>query len=242
MACRRLGNAGGVRFDVHASALVAVVVLTSVLALGLLPVTAPDQPVALYWLGGLVVALGFFASVVLHELAHAVAARRYGVSTHRVVLGLPGGTAEREAPPPSPRADVVIAVAGPVASAGAGLGCWGLALTVEPLLSPTALAVLLWLGLANLVFCVFTLLPGAPLDGGRLVRAAVWSRTRDRERAERVARRCGSALGATLMACGAAAVILFGQFVAIWLAVAGWLLLSARAVGSTSGGEDTVTP
>ena len=116
------------------------------------------------------------------------------------------------------------------------------ALTVEPLLSPTALAVLLWLGLANLVFCVFTLLPGAPLDGGRLVRAAVWSRTRDRERAERVARRCGSALGATLMACGAAAVILFGQFVAIWLAVAGWLLLSARAVGSTSGGEDTVTP
>ncbi len=242
MACRSLGSAGGVRLDVHVSAAVAVVVLTSVLALGLLPVTAPAQPAALYWLGGLAVAVGFFASVVLHELAHAVAALRYGVATRRVVLWLLGGTAEQKTFPPGPRADAVIAVAGPVASAGVGLVCWAVVLTFEPLLSATALASLLWLGLANLAFAVFALLPGAPLDGGRLVRAVVWSRTRDRDRADQVARRCGRVLGGVLMACGAATVVLFGQFVAIWVAVAGWVLLNTRTVEVNAAGTDTVTP
>ncbi len=242
MACRSLGSAGGVRLDVHSSAAAAVVVLTSVLALGLLPVTAPGQPAALYWLGGLAVAVGFFASVVLHELAHAMAALRYGVTTRRVVLWLLGGTAEQETSPPGPRADAVIAVAGPVASAGVGLACWALALAAEPLLSATALASLLWLGLANLAFALFALLPGAPLDGGRLVRAVVWSRTRDRGQADRVAQRCGRVLGAVLVTFGAATVVLFGQFFAIWAAVAGWGLLSTRTVGATAADADTVTP
>lgn len=232
-----VGNVGGVRVEVHASALGAVVVATSVLALGLLPVTAQGQPAVLHWSAGLAVALAFFATVVVHELAHAAAARRYGIMTHRIVLWLLGASGQSRPPPPHPRADAVIAVAGPAASVAMGSTCWAVALAVEPLLAPAAIAALLWLGLANLAFAVFTLLPGAPLDGGRLVRAAVWRWTGDRDHAESVARRSGRVLGSALVACGAATVILFGQFVGLWLAVAGWVLLGTKAAVPGETGE-----
>ncbi|WP_255283825.1 site-2 protease family protein [Saccharomonospora azurea] len=226
--------------EVHSSAAAAVAVLTAVFALGLLPVTAAEASIASYWFAGFGVALAVFASLLLHELAHAAVARRYGVGTRRVVLWLLGGAAEQDTPAPTPLADAVIAVAGPLASAALGVTSWAVALVMAPLLSPTALAALLWLGTANLAWAVFVLLPGAPLDGGRILRALVWSRTRDRHHGDRTARRGGRALGVLLLSAGAAVVILFGQFVGVWFAVAGWALWAPRTITSAETGPDAV--
>ncbi|EHY87920.1 hypothetical protein SacazDRAFT_00973, partial [Saccharomonospora azurea NA-128] len=81
MACHRMGRVGGVPVEVHSSAAAAVAVLTAVFALGLLPVTAAEASIASYWFAGFGVALAVFASLLLHELAHAAVARRYGVGT-----------------------------------------------------------------------------------------------------------------------------------------------------------------
>ena len=144
-----------------------------------------------YWFGGLAVTLALLASVVVHELAHALVGRRYGVRTRRVTLWLFGGAAERAGTPPSPRAEALIAAAGPGTSAALGLACWLLALLVDPVLPSVPLVSLLWLGTANLVFAGIALLPGAPLDGGGLVRALVWARTNDRQHAGQRGRRGG---------------------------------------------------
>lgn len=237
-----LGRIGDVRLELHLSATVAVTVLTSVLALGLLPVTAPDEPTVRYWFGGLAVTLALLASVVVHELAHALVGRRYGVRTRRVTLWLFGGAAERAGTPPSPRAEALIAAAGPGTSAALGLACWLLALLVDPVLPSVPLVSLLWLGTANLVFAGIALLPGAPLDGGGLVRALVWARTNDRQHAGQVADRCGKTLGAALVAGGVVEVVLFGQFVGIWLAVLGWALLGIAGVERLHPNTDPVSP
>ncbi|OQO93877.1 peptidase [Saccharomonospora piscinae] len=226
----REGRTGGPRLRLHPSSAVTVVVLTSTLALGLLPVTAADRAPAWYWLGGLAVALAFLACVVVHEVAHVLAARRHGVGTERITLWLLGGVAERDSEAPGPRADAVIAVAGPAASVLTGAVFWAVALVAQPMLAPVPLASLLWLGTANLLLALVALLPGSPLDGGRLVRALVWARTGDRARGERVARRCGRVIGVLLLAGGAVEVILFGQFVGIWLSVLGWLVLGTRTL------------
>jgi Zn-dependent protease len=241
MPCRRLGRVAGVPVEVHPSAAVPLVVLTSLFALGLLPVAAPGATAASYWFAGLGVALAFAASLLLHELAHAALARRYGVGTRRIVLWSFGGAAEQTAPLPHPRADAVVAAAGPLVNAAIGLVCWTVALVVAPFLPPTPLAALLWLGAANLVASVFALLPGAPLDGGRLLRALVWARTGDRDSADRTARRWGRALGTLLLSVGSAVVILFGQFVGVWFAVAGWGLWAPRTIGGPEPDPEALT-
>lgn len=240
--CWSLGRIGRIRLRTHASAIGTVALLAATVALGLLPVTARAEPVGWYWLGGAGVALAVLGSLVVHELAHAALARRHGITTRRITLWLLGCTAEQDSPPPNPRADAVIALAGPAASAVLGLGCWLLALVLEPVLAPVPLASLLWLGAANLTIGVVALLPGAPLDGGRLVRAVVWARTGDRRRAELVSARWGHALGIALLACGVAEVILFGQFVGIWLSVFGWVLLGAATLRRIDPRTEPATP
>lgn len=237
-----LGRIGDIRLELRLSAVVGVAVLTTILALKLLPVTTPDEPSVRYWFGGLAVALAFLASVVVHELAHAFVARRHGVPTRRVVLWLFGGAAEQTAAPANPRAEAMIAVSGPATSVVLGLICWASALLVDPLLPSVPLVSLLWLGTANFVFAGVALLPGTPLDGGRLVRALVWARTNDRGHADRVARRCGKVLGTALIAVGTAEVFLFGQFVGIWLAILGWALSGVATAERLHPGTDTVTP
>jgi Zn-dependent protease len=159
---------------------------------------------------GIALTIGFFASILAHEFGHALVARRYGVQTQSIDLWALGGVAHLDREPPSPRADGLIAVAGPAVSVAIGASAMGLAIALQS--QP-----LFWIGFVNLVLAVFNMLPGAPLDGGRVVRAVRWAQTGNRYRAMREAGNAGRLIGWSLAAVGVALMLngQFGVFVAI---------------------------
>jgi Zn-dependent protease len=174
---------------------------------------------------------------------HAVAARHYRVRVERITLWLLGGMAEIKDDPPTPRAAAVIAGAGPAASiamgAGFGLSAWGIAALGVPTL---VTATLLWLGVTNGILALFNLLPGAPLDGGRLLQAALWSRYRDAYRATVTATRVGRQLGVGITILGLLEVLFFDVVGGLWLALIGWFLVSASRAESAGALMRTVLP
>jgi Zn-dependent protease len=178
--------------------------------------------VTLYGPGsGLIATVAFFASILAHEFGHALVARRHGVQTKSIDLWALGGVAHLDREPPTPRADGLIAVAGPAVSlliAVVALGA-GVALQSE---------VLLLIGVLNGVLAVFNMLPGAPLDGGRVLRAFRWARTGDKYRATRDAGHAGRILGWGLVALGVA-MMLNGQFGVFVLVTGVFIAMNARA-------------
>lgn len=187
---------------------------------------APSLAVPVQWLVGLVVALAFLATVVAHELAHALVGRRRGVEASVIHLGFIGGLAPLSIEAPRPRDELVIALAGPAVS-----------LAIAVLAIPLSLAIgvaggvrgavggaVLVVGGLNLLLAALSMLPGLPLDGGRVVRAIAWSGTRDRDRAGSIAARVGRLLGWTTVGVGAAmtlANLVSGGLLVLCL---GWLL------------------
>ncbi len=171
---------------------------------------------------------GFFVAILLHELAHAAVARRFGIATTVIELWGLGGMARLAKDPPSPRADGWIAAAGPLANAGAGgiaaLGAWlldgagetgGVAVTVA------------WFAVVNLALAVFNVLPGAPLDGGRIFRALRWAHHGQRYKAMHEAAIAGTIVGAGLVALGLS-LMLNGRS-GLWVLVSGlFIVVSAR--------------
>jgi Zn-dependent protease/CBS domain-containing protein len=197
----------------------------------------------------LVATLLFFASVLLHELAHSLVARRFGIPVDRITLFLFGGVSNIEHEPPSAKAEFLTAVAGPVTSVLLGvvllaIGRAAVPLPVDVTRDPTTdlasltplQSLLLWLGPINVVVGVFNLIPGFPLDGGRILRAAIWAATRDLHVATRWASAVGQAIGWALVFAGVAIVFganvpFFGHGViaGLWLAFIGWFLSTAAS-------------
>ncbi len=177
------------------------------------------------WTAGLATSLLFFASIVLHELGHSLVAQRLGVRVRSITLFVFGGVAQMESEPRRPRDEVAIAVAGPLVSAALGALCLGAAGLAEGRVGGVVLA---WLGRINLVLAAFNVIPGFPLDGGRVLRGIVWAVTGSFERATRAAAAAGSLFAYALMALGAATALFGGEIVSgLWLAFIGWFLLSA---------------
>ena len=190
---------------------------------------APGMPVALQWVIGAGVAALFLVSVLVHELAHALVGRRRGVRTASVVLGLVGGLAPLSIEAPQPRDELAIAVAGPLASlaiaavvlpAGVALGFTGDAA------GPIAGALFV-LGALNLMLGLASLLPGLPLDGGRVVRAVAWARTGDPDRAATATARVGRYLGLAISGVGVMVMLVDDPVLGLMLAALGWLLSGA---------------
>lgn len=224
----RLGQVAGIQVGAHWSVLVIVALLVHGLAVTVLPDSAPGRSWLVYWVAGTVGAALFLLSLLAHELAHAVVARGFGIRVDRINLWLLGGVAELADEPPSPRADFLVAAAGPATSLAAGLvfaGAAGTATTVDAF--AVAAGTLVWLALVNVVLGVFNLLPGAPLDGGRVLRALLWAWHGDRHRAAALAARVGHGLGLVLVLAGLAEVLFLGIWSGLWLALVGWFLLSA---------------
>jgi Zn-dependent protease len=170
---------------------------------------------------GLAATAGFFGSILAHEFGHALVARRYGVETKSIDLWALGGVAHLDREAPTPRAEGLIALAGP--SVSLLIGATGLAAGFA--LQSAAVA---WVGLVNVVLAVFNMLPGAPLDGGRVLRAFRWSRTGDKYRAARDAGHAGRILGWGLVALGAG-MTLNGQF-GVFIAIVGvFIAMNAKA-------------
>jgi Zn-dependent protease len=215
----------GIRVGVHATWIVVFAFVTAVLARGL-----ETFPPAVAYLLGAVFALTLFASIVAHELAHALVARRYGVRTGSITLFLFGGVAEMEAEPGSPRADALIALAGPAMSAAIAVAAFALTFAVDRF-APDAAAgagiaqLAVYVGLANGVLAVFNLLPAYPMDGGRVLRAIIWARARDRRTATIAAARVGMGFAVLFVALGVLAAAAEHDLFYGWTAIMGAFLL-----------------
>ncbi|MFG2041798.1 site-2 protease family protein [Dactylosporangium sp. NPDC048998] len=226
----RLGTIAGIRIGVNWSVVVIMVLLVQILALTIVPASAPRLPVVVPWLLGAAGAVVFLLSLLAHELAHALVARAFGIRVEQVTLWLLGGLAEFGQEAPTARADLLTAGAGPATSALLGGGFGGLAVGLGALGAPAGIvAVIGWLGGINVVLAVFNLLPGAPLDGGRVLRAVLWQWRGDRQRAALAATSAGRVIGIGLMALGLVQVVVTGMFGGLWFILVGWFLIAAAA-------------
>jgi len=183
------------------------------------------------WAIAITAALLFFGCIVLHELAHAIVAQLAGLSVRGITLFALGGVAQISRNATSPAWEFTIAVVGPIASVVIGLVCYSLAAALGWQLNmpaPSAIAALLgWLSYVNIALAVFNLIPGFPLDGGRMLRAVIWGVTGDADRATRIASVIGQAIAFMLIALGVSGVLMRGDFGGLWLAFVGWFLLEA---------------
>ena len=181
------------------------------LAQGFFPQIYAGLSASTYWSMALLALLGLAVSIVLHELAHSLVGRAFGMPVHSITLFMFGGVAELEEEPETPRAELLMALAGPAMSIALAAVFAVLEAAAEP--GSAALAgVFGYLAVINLVLAVFNLLPAFPMDGGRALRAILWSRSGDIGRATRIAGRAGTVFGTMLMLAGLL-VILSGGFV-----------------------------
>jgi Zn-dependent protease len=226
----RLGTLRGIRIGVHWSVLFVAWLLAWGLATRLLPAAAPGAATIAYWAAGIGVAVLFFGSLLAHELAHAILAQRAGVRVEGITLWLLGGVAKLDGDAPTPAHELRIAASGPLTSAALGLGFGAIAVGGGAAGAPALLAeAAAWLARVNLVIAVFNLLPGAPLDGGRIVRAIAWRFGRDRLRATLLASRLGRILGFGLIGFGVLELVIGADLGGIWTIVIGLFMTTAAA-------------
>jgi Zn-dependent protease/CBS domain-containing protein len=203
----RIGRALGIPIHVHASWFVVFFFVTWSLATGYLPETLPGLSISRYWGMGGIAALLLFLSVLLHELGHSYVALRYQIPIKQITLFIFGGMAHMGKEPPSPRAEFLIAMAGPLVSLILGAACLGGALAVESLFGQSGVHGLIvlgsLLGMVNVQLGLFNLIPGFPLDGGRVLRAGLWARNKDFDRATSQAALVGIGFGIALGLIGA---------------------------------------
>ena len=236
----RLGRVAGIEVGAHWSVGVILVLIAETLAVTVLPAAHRHQPAAMYWAAASVGAVLFLASLLAHEFAHALVARRHGVPVRSITLWMLGGVAELDAEPPSAAADLRIALAGPAASIAAAGILLGAGAAISAVGGPgVTVAAAMWLAVMNGLLAVFNLLPGAPLDGGRALRALLWRHYGDRERAERGAARAGQVLGTVIVGLGIAELLALRSFGGLWLALIGWFLITAAAAEEKAAAAKT---
>ncbi|OBG39429.1 zinc metalloprotease [Mycobacterium alsense] len=222
-----LARIAGFEVKVHWSVIVILWLFTWSLATTL-PRSVGGYSRPGYWLAGASGALVLLASLMAHELAHAIVARRRGVKVGDVTLWLVGGVTTLQGEAKTPGAAFRIAFAGPATSLVlSGVFAGGATALAAAGAAPIAVGVAWWLAAVNLLLGLFNLLPGAPLDGGRLVRAYLWRRHGDSVRAAVGAARAGRVVAVVLIALGLAEFVAGGLVGGVWLAFIGWFIFAA---------------
>lgn len=233
----RIARIAGVEIGANWSWLIVVALIVWVLAAGVFPEFNPGLSDQTYVAMAAVAATLFFTSLLLHELGHAIQAQREGVEIEGITLWIFGGVARFKGRFPSAGAEFRIAIAGPVVSLVLGAVFLAAALAI-PL--PAAVdGVVFWLGYINLILLAFNLLPALPLDGGRVLRAALWARKGDLGAATRTAARLGRLFGQVLIGWGLLVAIFAGAIGGLWLAFIGWFLLMAAEAEARSAEAST---
>lgn len=227
----RIGSLFGFTIAIHPSWFIVLVVFSFSLANGFFPSAYEDWSQTAYWVVGILASLLLFGSVLVHELAHSLVARSQGIPVRDITLFLLGGVASIEKEASTPRREAALAGVGPLTSLAIGLVC-GLAARFLPL-PETLDALLVYLGIANVILAVFNLVPGFPLDGGRVLRALLWARSGDFERATRTAARIGQGLGWVFIAGGVLIAFSASVFSGLWLGFVGWVLVQASQASIT---------
>jgi len=217
----------GIPININASWVFIYALITWTLAVGYFPRQLPGlEPVA-YWANGLLAALLLFASVLIHELAHSLVAIGNGLTVRGITLHLLGGVSQLDDEPPDPRTEFLMAAAGPLASLALALV---LSLARIPVDAPWGDAILTYLMYVNVAVGVFNLIPGFPLDGGRLLRAVVWRSTGDFARATATASRVGRGVAVGLVVIGTWQAFTGSFLSGLWLVLIGLFLRQAASL------------
>lgn len=210
--------------------LILVALIVWVLTAGYFPAAYQDLPTIMYFWMAVVGAIGLFASIVVHELSHSVVARRLGLEIHGITLFVFGGAAEMTEEPPSPRAEFLIAIAGPAASVVLAVAFLVLGSLLQAIGLPGPLVgVVGYLAGINLILAVFNMVPAFPLDGGRVLRAALWAWRRDLRWATRIATSTGGILGLVLILLGLVSVLGGNLLAGMWWFLIGLFIRAAAA-------------
>lgn len=221
----------GFRIVVSWTVLVVVALVAWSLASQLFPADFPGRAPGVYWAAAAVTTALFFGSLLAHELTHSLLARRVaGVEVEDITFWLFGGMSRMRGELPTPRAQLLVAAGGPAASLLLAGAFWLAAMALSAAGAAGLLAgAALWLAVMNLALALFNLIPGAPLDGGRILHALLWRFQGDRARAARAAARVGQGAGLVLVAFGLVELLVVpGNLTGgLWSALIGWFLIGA---------------
>jgi Zn-dependent protease/CBS domain-containing protein len=230
----RIGRLRGIPIGANWSVLVILWILAWGLAVGYLPTAEPGYSTTEYWSVGIVAALVFLASLLAHEMGHALVATRSGVGVQGITLWLFGGVSKLDREATSPSAELRIALAGPAVSLAIAVVAGALAVISAALGVPRlVVAALAWLATINVVLGVFNLMPAAPLDGGRVLRAVLWRRSGDHLSATISASNAGRVFGFVLIGLGVLQAAAGAAGAGLWMVFLGWFLLSAARAEQT---------
>ncbi|HWP42915.1 MAG TPA: site-2 protease family protein [Blastocatellia bacterium] len=226
----KLGRIFGIEIGLHYSWLLIALLIALSLA-GHFEAEHSDWDQSVIWGMAIVTAVLFFAAIIAHELAHATVARRRGLPVRSITLFALGGVAQLEKEPEDSKTEFFMAVVGPLTSALIGFIClwlanllgWGL--MTEP--ATPLIAIFVWLGYTNIGLAIFNLIPGFPMDGGRVLRAVIWWLTGNASRATRTAARAGQAIAFAFIIFGLFRFFGGAGFGGLWLVFIGWFLLTA---------------
>ena len=226
----KLGRIFGVQVGLHYSWLIIALLVTLSLV-GQFYAVNPRWGQGVIWTTAIVTSLLFFTSLLLHELSHAAVARSQGLPVRSITLFALGGVAQIEKEAENAKTEFWVAIVGPITSIVIGAFCLTLAWSLgwSPINEPRTppMAVLQWLGYINIALAFFNMIPGFPLDGGRVLRAIVWGITKDSARSTRIAARVGQIVAFAFIIWGIVGFFSGQNVGGLWLTLIGWFLLEA---------------
>jgi Zn-dependent protease/CBS domain-containing protein len=221
----KVGRLFGIEVAIHPSWFLVLVFFSYTLANGFFPNAYPGWSVEATWIAAVVASLLLFASVLAHEFGHSLVALSQGIPVRGITLFILGGVARLGREPDTPGKEAWMAIAGPLVSVAIAAGSLGAAFLLPG--PEQVVAVLAYLGIANAALVVFNLLPGFPLDGGRVLRALLWRLTHDLVRATRWAAAVGQVFAVGFIGLGVAQILLGGGLGGLWLIFVGWVMIQA---------------
>ncbi len=233
-----LGHIAGISLDINYSWLIVLVLLTVSLAINWFPQAAPGYSSGTYWGVGFLSAILLFVAVLAHELAHSLVARARGLPVKSITLFIFGGISNLEQEPTKPGVEFQVTVVGPLSSLIIAAICWVIALALRG--APLIGAVFGYLAITNGLLAFFNLIPGFPLDGGRVLRALLWKFTGSLRTATRWATRVSQAIAFLFILAGIWLFFSGNLLDGLWLGFIGWFLLSTAQAANAQVMLDTL--
>ncbi len=226
----KLGSISGIEIGLHYSWFIIAALIVFSLGQHFRQVN-PNWGTGQIWIAAVLTAALFFVTLLLHELAHSLVAQARGLKVTAITLFALGGVSQIQDDATDAKTEFWVAIAGPIASLIIGFGCLGIALglgwhrSTEPHTAVTG--VLVWLGYINIVLAAFNMIPGFPLDGGRVLRSIVWAITKNADRSTRIAARIGQVVAFLFILDGIWQFFSGAGFDGLWIAFIGWFLMEA---------------
>ncbi|MDD5082289.1 MAG: site-2 protease family protein [Dehalococcoidales bacterium] len=217
----KIGRIAGIEISVHYTWILAFLLFTWLLASAFFPQSYPNWSAAAYWITGALAALLLFISVLIHEIAHSLVAKARGLPVKGITLFIFGGVSNIESEPDKPKVEFAMSIVGPLSSLVLAGILYGIFLLVPAQDSPLG-AILRYLAIANAWLAAFNILPGFPLDGGRVLRSIIWGATGNLVRATNIATTVGQVFAWLFIGFGVFQ-LLAGNFLGgLWIAIIGW--------------------